>query len=493
MKIAVVAPEAAPLARTGGLGDVVGALPRWLARAGHTVKVFLPGYGMIDRKANGYILQDDQVFLDIGGTRQSLTFSRNKDRRLPLEHYLLENDFFFDRESLYVDPKTGRDYPDNDDRFQFLCRGALMAMRMLDFQPDIIHLHDWQTALVPAYLRSSYDDNFFAETKTVLTIHNLAYQGTFPMERHERLGLPVELFAPTSPFEFYGKINFLKGGLMFADQLTTVSKTYAREIQTTPELGCGLEGVLRGRSADLVGIVNGVDYTVWSPSRDANLPYNYHRANLGGKRSNKVELLNEIGLPLREHAPLMAVVTRLVEQKGIDLVIEIADRLLKKNVQLIVLGTGDKEYQRKLSDIADQYEDKMRVYFKFDDVMAHKIEAAADIFLMPSRFEPCGLNQMYSLKYGTIPVVRHVGGLADTVIDYDEATGSGTGFVFDESNGNAFYKAIERAMTLFARKREWKRLMKQAMAVDNSWKNAATNYERMFAGVTRHKESDVRA
>jgi len=320
----------------------------------------------------------------------------------------------------------------------------------------------------------------FSKTKTVLTIHNLAYQGVFEKSCYPKLGLPEELFFATGPFEFYKKVNFLKGAISFADKITTVSPRYAREIQSSSELGCGLDGLLKERADDLTGILNGVDYTVWSPSRDKKIPFNYHRANLSGKKENKVELLRKSGLPIREKTPLIGIISRLVDQKGFDLVTGIADELFKMNIQMVVLGNGEKKYHEFFEKLEQKYPDKLKVYLKFDDKLAHLIEAGADIFLMPSRFEPCGLNQMYSLKYGTVPVVREVGGLADTVVDYNEDTGEGTGFVFKEYTRTALMEAITRAVDLYSNRRLWFKIIKTGMKQDFSWDIAAAKYDELF-------------
>jgi starch synthase len=481
MKILVAASESAPFAKTGGLGDVVGALPKALAALGHEVITFIPRYGTIDDDA--FPLEALDWWLDIPIDQKKLPMSveMHRDKKTGLQHYFICSDTYFDRRSLYIDPKTGSDYTDNDERFIFFSRGVLEAVRKIGFKPDIIHVHDWQAGLIPVYLRTHYErDVFFNGSKVVLTIHNLAYQGQFDRESFRKLNLPEELMRVTGPFEFYGKVNFLKAAIYYADKITTVSPRYAKEIQSSPDLGCGLEGVLKERSADLTGILNGVDYTVWSPSRDHYLPYSYHINNLSGKRMNRVELLGEAKLPIREKTPLIGIVSRMVDQKGFDLLAEAADRLFELNIQMIVVGTGDEKYHRLFTELERKYPDKLRVYLTFDEALAHRVEAGTDVFLMPSRFEPCGLNQMYSLKYGTVPIVRKVGGLADTVVDYNPVTGEGTGFVFEDYTPDALLAAVRRAVELYARKRAWTKLMKAGMRQDFSWEKSARQYSQLF-------------
>ena len=481
MKISLVGPEMVPFAKTGGLGDVVGALPGAMAKQGHDVNVFVPLYRDVDYGANRVQAPDLDVNVTVGSQSVPVSVRMIRLRKHNVSVYFIGSRQYFERDGFYVNPATGTDYSDNDERFIFFNRAVLAVMKALSERPDIIHVHDWQAALIPVFLKTARAaDPFFAGVKSVLTIHNLAYQGTFPAERYPLLDLPPELFSPaTGPFEFWGKVSLLKAGILFADKITTVSRTYAREIQT-PEFGAGLDGVLAQRAVDIRGIVNGVDYTVWSPSRDKKIFYTYHPANLSGKRMNKVEMLNRAGMPIRDDAPLIGIIGRLVDQKGFDLIAEAADRIFDMNIQMAVLGTGEQRYHDLFTSLQEKHPDKCRGYLTFDDARAHLIEAAADIFLMPSRFEPCGLNQMYSLKYGTIPVVRRVGGLADTVEDYDATTGSGTGFVFDEYTADAMLSALHRAVDLFGHRRAWTKLMKAGMKKDYSWHNTAGRYIELF-------------
>ncbi len=484
MKVCLVGPEMVPFAKTGGLGDVVGALPKALGRLGHEVAVFVPLYREIDFGVHRVHAVDINLTVPVDGQLQPVSVRAVRQKKHSVDVYFVGNKQYFDRDGFYLDPLTGVDHDDNDERFQFFNRAVLELLKAIDFRPDVIHLHDWQTALIPVYLRTFYGaDPFFAHTKTVLTIHNLAYQGQFPAEKFSKLGLPPEWFAPaTGAFEFWGKVNYLKAGIVSADRITTVSRQYAKEIQT-PEFGAGLDGVLQSRARDVFGIINGVDYTVWSPSRDKKIRYTYHPANLSGKRMNKVELLNRAGMPIRDNAPLIGIISRLVDQKGWDLIAEAADEIFAMNVQLVVLGTGEPRYHELLNSLQQKYPDRCRAYLTFDDNLAHMIEASADMFLMPSQFEPCGLNQMYSLKYGTVPIVRRVGGLADTVIDYNESTCEGTGFVFEEYSAEAMLAAIRRAVRLFDRKRAWTGVMKAGMKQDFSWQYTAEQYAELFAQI----------
>lgn len=482
LKILMATSEADPFVRTGGLGDVLAALPSALAGLGHDVKVFMPRYGQIDEKLYSMQPVDRIVAVPHGGEILETNLVKHARRGATAEYYFVGHDEYFLRPDLYRDPETGKDYADNHQRFAFFSRAVLQAVRALGWMPDIINVHDWQTALIPVYLKTVYaEDPHFAPSRSVLTIHNLGYQGLFDKASFADLDLPEDLlYAMSGAMEFFGRVNFLKGGIVLADKITTVSERYAREIQAGEEFGFGLEGVLQNRAADLHGIVNGVDYAVWSPSRDNRIPKKYSLSNLSGKRTCKVELLNEAGMPHRDRSPLIGLITRLTDQKGIDLVTEAADDIFAMDLQMIILGTGDKVYETQLRKLELKYPDKLKVYLEFNDAMAHRIQAGVDMFLMPSRYEPCGLNQMYALKYGTVPIVRKVGGLADTVDDYDPATGQGTGFVFSEYTTEAMLEAILRALVVFGGRRKWGKLMKAGMSQDYSWGQSARKYTKLF-------------
>lgn len=481
LKILFASPEVVPFVKTGGLADVAGMLPRMLADTGHDVKVTLPDYSLINPEYRARISPDLSFEVVTGNGPETATLGRMPGRSESLEFLFLGNHGYFDRPALYVDPDTGLDYVDNDLRFIFFCRGVLELMKRLGWRPDIIHANDWQTALLPTFLATSYKgDPFFENTRTVYTIHNLAYQGVFPAESFPHLGLDEGLFHPLGPFEFWGKVNFMKAAIMYASVLNTVSERYAVEIQSSDEYGCGLEGVLRSRNEDLYGIVNGVDYDEWSPSRDKYIPYKYRLSNLAGKKKNKVELIGRLGLPHREQAPLIGIITRLDDQKGLDLIAVAADDIFSLDIQMVVLGTGNKKYHDLLRKLETRYPDKLKALLTYDNEMAHWIEAGADIYLMPSRYEPCGLNQLYSLKYGTPPVVRATGGLADTIKDVDETTGSGTGFVFEKYDPEEMLGALKRAVSMYSRKRSWRAIMKAGMNQDFSWKSSAAGYTELY-------------
>jgi len=488
LRIAMITPEVAPLARTGGLGDVLGALPPAIAESGHEVVVFLPRYGSISTSGIRIAPAGQSPTVNLGGKTTNFTLERLVNEKSKVTTYLIGNRAYFERTGLFIDPRTGTDYSDNDERFAMFSLAALESLRVMDWVPDVIHLHDWQTALVPAFLRTRYvGDRHFARAKTVLTIHNLGYQGLFPGERFAVLGLPEGYFYPvTGPVEFFGKVNFLKAGIAQANRVTTVSESYAREIQSSNEFGRGLEGVLAQRGRDLVGILNGVDYSIWSPARDQLIPRRYHLRNLSGKRVCRTELVRESGLPIRDHAPLVGMVTRLTEQKGFDLIAAAVDRLFSRNIQMIILGAGDQKYHELLTEWQKKFPDKLRVFLTFDDALAHRIEAGADVFLMPSHYEPSGLNQMYSLKYGTVPIVRRTGGLADSVQDFDPVAKTGNGFVFDAYEPKAMLEALDRALAVFPKKRVWNQLIKAGMSTDFSWAVAAKKYCALYESLASH-------
>ncbi|MEE9441750.1 MAG: glycogen synthase GlgA [candidate division Zixibacteria bacterium] len=481
LKILFAASEAVPFVKTGGLADVSGMLPQKLAELGHAVKVALPRYSAIPENLMNNA-QDDITFdIDIDKASHSLDLIRLVHNKHDLEYLFIGNDFFYDRPELYRDPKTGKDYIDNDDRFLFFCRGILELLPRIKFHPDLIHANDWQTALLPAFLKTAYEQDIkYAEIKSILTIHNLAYQGLFPDASFDKLGLEKDLFYATRPFEFWGKLNFLKAGIIYADVISTVSQTYAKEIQSSKEYGAGLEGVLKERSDDLYGIINGVDYNEWSPSKDKHLFRKYNQKNFSGKKINKIELLKHANLPPRDNVPLIGMISRLADQKGFDLLSKAADELLSLDIQMIILGTGEKKYHRLLQDLQTRFPDKLKAFITYDNTLAHRIEAGADMFLMPSRYEPCGLNQLYSLKYGTVPIVRATGGLADTIEQVDFDYGTGTGYLFEKYGAKAMMTSIKQAVRHFSKKRKWRQIMKNGMSKDNSWDASARKYVELY-------------
>jgi starch synthase len=482
MRVAIVSPEVVPFAKTGGLADVAGALPKALSSLGVEVKVLLPKYGSIDQKAHGIetLLADLEV--PVGKREKGFTLKRGILPDSEVECLFIDSPEYFGREGYYLDKKTGEDFPDNDERFLLFSRGVLESLKALDWKPDVIHLNDWQTGLVPAYLKGVYsEDPFFHGIGTVFTIHNIAYQGSFPPESFEKLNLPEEYFYPTAGLEFWGKVSYLKAGIHFADLVTTVSRQYAREISSSSEYGYGMEGLLEARQAHLHGIMNGIDYGVWNPETDEFIPFRYRADNLEGKRKNRLALRKEMKLPsTRKRVPLIGIISRLASQKGFDLIETCSRELLEMDLQMVILGTGEEHYHKLFSSLRRKHRGKVGLKLGFDNGLAHRIEAGADMFLMPSRYEPCGLNQLISLKYGTVPIVRKTGGLADTIEDYDRATGLGNGFVFEEYTPEALLGAVKRALEVYRDKERWERLVRYGMSLDFSWQASARSYVELY-------------
>jgi starch synthase len=475
MKILFAASEVFPFAKTGGLADVAGSLPLALKRLGHDVRVILPRYRMPDPL--GKELQDTgaKVHVRVGEriiTGDLLTGSLSSD--VPV--YFVRYDPYFDRERLYGTVKG--DYPDNASRFIFFSRAILDTMKSLDFWPEILHLNDWQTGLAALYLKTYKRVRNYSKVSSVFTIHNLAFQGLFWHYDLPLTGLGWDIFTPRG-IEFYGRINFMKAGLIAADLITTVSKKYAQEIQT-PEYGCGLDGVLRERSQDLYGILNGVDYDFWNPETDPLIPVNYSRSSLEGKTQCKAALLKEFGLGGRLDRPLIGCVSRLTGQKGFDLIAEIAEDLAGLDLALVILGDGDETYRKRFAALAEKFGSRFGIRVGYDNALAHRIEAGADFFLMPSRYEPCGLNQMYSLKYGTIPIVRATGGLDDTITNFNQKTKKGNGFKFSGYSSRRLFQTLRRGLDVYANSSAWKQLVTNAMACDFSWDRSARAYEKLY-------------
>jgi len=475
MEILFVASEVAPWSKTGGLGDVAGALPRALAARGHAVSVVTPRYGSIDPVAHGFVRRDGA--LRVRGEATTVWVGEGRPAL-----YLVEHEHYFgSRKGLYADGE--HDHPDNAERFAYLSRAALALPGAMGLHPRIVHLNDWQTGLCPYLLRHEHgQDPALSGARTVFTIHNLAYQGVHPKAVLPFLGLPWDVFRHEA-MEFHGLVSFLKAGLSFADALTTVSPTYAREI-LTPEGGAGLDAVLRHRRADLHGILNGIDLDEWNPARDPHLPAHYSATDLSGKGACKAALQRELGLPVRPDVPLLGMVSRLADQKGIDLVVASLAELLSREVQVAILGSGSRAHEEALGVAAAGHPARLAVRIGFHEGLAHRIEAGADLFLMPSRFEPCGLNQMYSLRYGTVPVVRAVGGLDDTVEDFD-GWSRGTGFKFREYGPQAMMLAVRRALETFRDRRAWSGLVERGMAQDFSWDRSARGYEALYRSLAR--------
>lgn len=443
MRVLMIAAEATPYVKVGGLADVVGALPRYLAELGCEVDLVLPGYRQIMSQQYGFEFLR-RVEFPYGGTGVAADIQR-LHREDGVTVMVVDDPEAFGREGVYDDPATREGYVDNPERFAFFSRAVVELA--LERPPDVLHVHDSHAALVPGLLKAAFADRLPRPIPSVLTIHNLAYQMPCLPRVLFDIGFPPGLFAPMSPLEFHGSGNFLKTGIHYADAITTVSERYSREIQTK-EMGCGLEGLLQGRRADLLGILNGIDTSVWNPETDPHLPARYSADDLRGKHSCREGLLEQIGLEAGAETAVIGMIGRLADQKGLDIFEGAAERLVGMDVRLAILGSGQEKYHQMLSELRRRHPDKVAVYLGFNDELAHRIEAGSDFFLMPSRFEPCGLNQMFSMRYGTIPIVRRTGGLADTVIDCDESPHDGTGFAFDEPHPDALLQKVSAALVM---------------------------------------------
>jgi len=486
--IVFAASECAHFAKSGGLAEVVGALPKELVKQGHRVTVYLPLYPSVQRFVAG-----DLLFAIRSITIPFPTYNRfagvvDGGERDGVQYYFIDCPELFERDGIYgahdrVQPGAG-DYPDNAERFGLFCRAVIEAAKQLGV-PEVFHVHDWPTALIPVLLRTVYYfDPALRLAATVLTIHNTSYQGWFPPAALPQTLLPWDLFT-FDKLEDRGRFNWLKGGVVYSDYLTTVSPTYAQEIQTT-EFGAGLEGALRQRNGDLRGILNGIDYAQWDPAHDPKLAAHYGPGQLEGKMECRKDLLHGFGLDgVPQDAMVIGMVTRLATQKGLDFLTEIADRLLERNVALVALGSGEPYYEEFLRELAARKPSQVAVQTKYDNALAHKIHAGADVFLMPSRYEPCGLNQMYALKYGTVPVVRATGGLKDTVQEWN--AGSGTGFLFEGNNSADLLAALDRALSAFTDRESWQTLMRNGMAKSYSWECSALECVEVYKEVLRRR------
>lgn len=471
MNIVYVSPEAEPFARTGGLGDILGALPKSVAKLGHTVCLFMPLYKQISRSE--FSLSPTKITVAVpmpDKTSMGLVYSSKMPKtRIPV--YFIENKEYFERAEFYIDPSTGKDYKDNCERFAFFSKAVLEAIKALGKSPDVLHAHDWQSALAPTYLKTIYrNDPFFQNTLTVFTIHNLAYQGLFPKEDMSVTGLDWSYFN-WRQLEYYGKINILKAGIVFSDLITTVSRRYSQEIQTK-EFGRGLEGILQERSKDLFGIVNGVDYNIWNPEKDKLIPARYSQKNLKGKKVCKRHLQKKCGLEEKD-VPVVGCIGRLTEQKGVDLLLKGWEELMGLELEFVLLGKGDQPYEEALKAKAAKYPGKVSVNIGFDNCLSHEIEAGADMILMPSKFEPCGLNQLYSFKYGTVPIVKHTGGLVDTVDDQ-------VGFIFNSDSASEMVSTVKKALETYSNPTAWTELMRRGMLQDWSWDKSAREYIDLY-------------
>lgn len=483
MRILLASSEAVPFSKTGGLADVAAALSKALAERGHDVSLFIPHYPRIQarRRCPSLARSDVRVSVPLGEKKVEgrLLWARLPDSRARV--FLVEQPEYFDRDDLYNE--RGRDYSDNCERFVFFSRAVMEFARHLVLLPDIVHANDWQTGLLPALLDVEYRNlPGFRSTASVMTLHNMAFQGVFWHWDMQLTGISWKYFN-WKQMESYGQLNLLKSGIAFADKLSTVSPTYASEI-CTPEAGCGLDGILQMREPDLVGILNGIDTDVWNPQTDVLIEQNYSATTFStGKAQCKAALQKQLSLPERPDVPLFGMVSRMTDQKGFDLLTALAGELMQRDLQLVFLGTGDPSYEAQLSNLAAAHPDKVSATIGFDESLAHQIEAGADLYLMPSLYEPCGLNQMYSLAYGTIPIVRRVGGLADSVVDATPqsiAAGAATGFVFPDYDASQLLATIDRALEAFQNRSLWEQVVRTAMGQDFSWNQSAASYETLY-------------
>ncbi len=478
MRILMVTPEATPFAQTGGLGEVMSALPAALAQLGLEVDVLMPKYRGIDTERFALTKTDLQIVVTLNAKNIGATIWQHLDPR-GVRYLFLECDDYYDREYLYGTPDG--DYPDNSERFVFFARAAIEMALAANISYDIFHSHDWQTALTPVYLRTLYaGEQLIEQSASVMTIHNLGYQGIFWHLDMPLVGVGWEFFTPRH-MEFHGKVNFIKSGIVFSDQVNTVSPGYCKEV-LTPEFGFGLEGVLLEKQDRFSGILNGVDYTIWNAACDPFIAKTYSQEDLSGKAACKEDLQKLAQLPIRPDVPVIAMVSRLSSQKGIDLLEEALPSLMKRDIQLVLLGDGEMRYQRTFRKFGEDYPDKTGIFLGYDYALAHRIFAGADMVLVPSRYEPCGLNQLYALKYGTAPIVRATGGLGDTVEPLDCERDTGTGFKFVDADPAALEAAIAEAVRIYIHEPEaWKRLIVRGMAQDFSWQRSAMEYLRLYA------------
>lgn len=488
LKILFISSEAAPFVKTGGLGDVSSSLPQSLMELGHEVRLVIPKYGSVDERRHRIheIVRLKDIPIHLGNEIELISMRSCflVGQKTKVQIYFFDNQKYFgSRKGLYQDPDTKKDYPDNAERFILYAKGVMELIKKLGWTPDIIHCNDWQTGLIPAYLKTVYSEfELLKNTKVVFTIHNVEFQGIFPKGVFSLTGLPDSVLEEISVDS--DKISFLKAGVTYADVITTVSEKYAEEICTLDELSGPIKNILKKRKNEFWGIINGVDYSIWNPESDKYIPMNYSQKNLEAKIENKKALLEYLKLPIDLETPVIGTIARLDEQKGISLIQDAIDELLQLNVKYVLLGTGDKKYQQFFEKIQKKYPKKFGFYYGFNEELAHLIEAGADIYLMPSKYEPCGLTQLYALKYGTIPIVRFTGGLADT-IEKINGNNNGTGFVFKKYGVEEMMKEIKRALKLYEDKEEWTALMKNGMSKDFSWNSSAQKYITLYKKILK--------
>jgi len=475
MKILFVSPEVVPFAKTGGLADVAGALPKAIKELGHDIRIILPKYLMVDEKK--FKLKSTGISFDlkVGSSTDKAEIFEASIPGTDVIVYFVSCDKYFARKELYTE--KGQDYPDNAERYIFFSKAVLEFLKLKEWQPDVIHLNDWQTSMIAAYIKTQKDP-FYARTCTVYSIHNMAYNGAFPKEKFEATGLAWTFFEDGRMSE-WDQFVLAKVGFSFADVVSTVSETYSKEIQTQ-EFGYGLEHAAKARSKDMYGILNGVDYSLWDPSKDKHIVRRYSQATISLKDPNKAELQKKYNLPVSESIPLLGIVTRLCDQKGIDLLCEIVDDIANFGAQIVVLGTGEPKYHDMLTNSKKKAPDKVGLKLGFDAALAQLIYAGCDMFLMPSKYEPCGLGQLISFKYGTIPIVRKTGGLADTVQDINVESGDGNGFVFEQYSSYAFLESVKKAIEAYKHKPLLNAVKRRIMGYDYSWQSSAKKYISLY-------------
>lgn len=473
LKVLFVASEVSPFAKSGGLGDVAGSLPKALLENGVDVRVVFPKYRTIkeDYLTSCQYITSFNVSLDWRTQKADIFTIRGS-----VPTYMIGNDFYFSRAGYYG-------YGDDNERFAFFCKAAIEFLDFIDFVPDIIHCNDWQTGPICLYVKDVYSKiTYFSKIKTLFTIHNLQYQGMFPRDTLRMMGLDENYYFTNDKLEYYNMASFMKAGLLYSDAISTVSHTYSYEVQTA-QYGYGLDGVLRCRNDKLYGIVNGIDYDVNNPATSKKIYANFDADNMAGKAENKRKLQEELGLPQRDDVPVISIISRLADQKGINLVLQAAYDLLNKDVQLVILGTGEYHYENMFRDLAYRYPDKVSANILFDDTLAQKIYAASDMFLMPSLFEPCGLGQLFAMSYGTVPVTRTTGGLVDTVHHFNKETGEGNGFQFQDYDAGGLMWAINQALEVYADKEMWNKVVQNAINTRFSWKDSAKKYIEVYNSI----------
>ncbi len=493
LKILFIASELYPFVKTGGVADVSAALPQKLTEIGHEVRIIVPKYGAIDSRK--YKIHDvvrlKDLSVDIAGREVvfSVRSSFLPSPKVRVQIYFLDNhEYFGSRKSLYYDPLVGKNYPDNDERFIFFSKSVFSLLQKLGWTPDIIHVNDWQCGLIPVYLKTMYaNDPLLSHFRVLYTIHNFSEQEVFPAASFAKTGLDKK-YGSEKYLLHNNKLNFVKGGVLFADAVNTVSDGYVKQVLKEDEITDGLKPFLAKRKNDFYGVLNGIDDQVWNPERDKYIPKKYSIKNIENKTANKELLLERFGLQFREDVPVIGVISRLSDFKGMDLITQSFPELMKMDIQLILLGTGDRKYHQAFEKLASKYPDKFACFLGFSDELAHLIEAGTDMFLMPSKYEPCGLNQMYSLAYGSVPIVRETGGLADTVIKFNPKTNEGTGFVFKEYTTDALVKEVQRAVKVFHDQGTWQKIMRNGMRVDFTWQSSAKMYVDLYKKVLSNKE-----